>query len=76
MYVYIHIYIYVYTYYVYMCMKSRGSARRSEGRRGGLGSGPAGWKLGTQKYNNQGPPEYGRSCDYREQVTIIAYYSL
>ena len=22
------------------------------------------------------PPEYGRSCDYSEQVTIIAYYSL
>ena len=22
------------------------------------------------------PPEYGRSCDYREHVTIIAYYSL
>ena len=24
----------------------------------------------------QGPPEYGRSCDYSEQVTIIAYCSL
>ena len=24
----------------------------------------------------QGPPEYGRSCDYSEQVTMIAYYSL
>ena len=24
----------------------------------------------------QGPPEYGRSCDYSEQVTIIAYTSL
>ena len=24
----------------------------------------------------QGPPEYGRSCDYSEQVIIIAYYSL
>ena len=24
----------------------------------------------------QGPPEYGRSCDYCEQVTILAYYSL
>ena len=23
-----------------------------------------------------GPPEYGRSCDYSEQVTIIAHYSL
>ena len=23
----------------------------------------------------QGPPEYGRSCDYCEQVTMIAYYS-
>ena len=27
-------------------------------------------------YIHQGPPEYGRSCDYREQVTIIAYHSL
>ena len=24
----------------------------------------------------QGPPEYGRSCDYSERVTMIAYYSL
>ena len=27
-------------------------------------------------WDHQGPPEYGRSCDYREQVAIIAYYSL
>ena len=27
-------------------------------------------------YISQGPPEYGRSCDYSEQVTTIAYYSL
>ena len=25
---------------------------------------------------SQGPPEYGRSCDYCDQVTIIAYYGL
>ena len=24
----------------------------------------------------RGPPEFGRSCDYSEQVTIIAYYGL
>ena len=25
---------------------------------------------------DRGPPEYGGSCDYSEQVTITAYYSL
>ena len=25
---------------------------------------------------SHGPPEYDRSCDYSEEVTIIAYYSL
>ena len=24
-------------------------------------------------YVNQGPPEYGRSCDFNEQVAIIAF---
>ena len=27
-------------------------------------------------YYDHGPPEYRRSCDYSEQVTIIAYYNI
>ena len=27
-------------------------------------------------WRHHGPPEYGRSCDYSEQVTMIAYHSI
>ena len=32
--------------------------------------------LTASSHTSQGPPEYGRICDYSEQVTVIAYYSL
>ena len=33
------------------------------------------WSPCTDFNSSQGPPEYRRSCDYSEQVTIIAYDS-
>ena len=42
---------------------------------------PISWRFGPRKRGVRplgapGPPEYGRSCDSSEQLTIIAYYSL
>ena len=64
-YIYIHMYMYI---YIYICI--RGRDRIMEKSEFTLHS------HGAYLYIFQGPPEHGRSCDYSEQVTIIAYYSL
>ena len=63
---YIHIYI-----YIYIDIPTCVSARQWR-----ASTGPCFPGEGATLRGAQGPPEYGRSCDYSEQVTIIAHDSL
>ena len=67
----ISIYIYIHTYiYTYIKVYAGGSlVAEGTGIAGVVG-------CNANNSNYQRPPEYGRSCDYSEQVAIIAYYSL
>ena len=70
-YIYTCIYIYIYIFihiHTYTHKRNRGTHNAATNNDGNLR------QPRTETANDQGPPEYGPSCDYSEQVATIAYY--